>query len=66
MSDELIHAENQIEALIRRSASPRTAESVIKDLVGKGLHEETLRAAVWFLIDGERIRLTENLRLVPA
>ena len=64
MPEEIERAELQLERFVGASAQPASPVSAIVALKSNGISEEVARAAIWFLIDRDRLRLTDDRKLV--
>lgn len=63
VASDLERVQNRIVEVVRSSAAPYSPIRLIAELRGNGFQEDLIRAAVWFLIDAQRIDFTEDRRL---
>jgi hypothetical protein len=60
---ELEQVQQSIEETVRSANEPYRPSELIAAVRGRGFPEELVRAALWFLIDAQRIQLTSERRL---
>lgn len=64
MPEDIERAELQLEQFVGDSLEPASPVSAIKRLRSLGISEEVARAAIWFLLDRDRLSLTDDRKLV--
>lgn len=63
---EIRDAEDEVVAAVESATTPPSPFVVIDLLKDKGLREDAIRVALWYLLDEKRIRLTRDRVLAPA
>jgi hypothetical protein len=65
-NDELQRAEESILLIIESASEPFTASALFARLAKDDISELLARAAIWYLIDKDKIELTPDRRLSMA